>query len=132
MLEDCSPVALQQKANQTSSCRGHERSSSPFPLYCVLYSNPYTRFHQAHILRPVSFLLERSLSILSSILGRRIPSTFSLEKVFQCSAVQASRATRFLHSPILAEDQINLQPISLEALLKKLPYLRFKPFNLSF
>ncbi|KAJ4890829.1 Uncharacterized protein Rs2_30577 [Raphanus sativus] len=28
-LEDCSPIALTEKANQTSSCRGHERSFSP-------------------------------------------------------------------------------------------------------
>ncbi|KAJ4904643.1 Uncharacterized protein Rs2_18594 [Raphanus sativus] len=28
-LEDCSPIALTEKANQTSSCRGYERSFSP-------------------------------------------------------------------------------------------------------
>ncbi|KAJ4901122.1 Uncharacterized protein Rs2_15073 [Raphanus sativus] len=28
-LEDCSPIALTEKANQISSCRGHERSFSP-------------------------------------------------------------------------------------------------------
>ena len=82
VLEDCSPVALQQKADQTSSCRCHERSFSPFFLYCVLYSNPYTGIHQAPILRPVSFFLERSLSTHSSILGKNFPSTFSIEKVF--------------------------------------------------
>lgn len=103
VLEDCSPVALKQKAIQTSSCRGHERS--------------------------VSFFLERPLL---SILGSTLPSTFSLEKVFQRSAVQASRATHFLHSPILAEDQIDLQSITLEALLKKLPVFIYDSNRLTY
>ncbi|CAN6904937.1 unnamed protein product [Brassica oleracea var. botrytis] len=63
-----------------------------------------------------------SLSTLYSFLWRTLPSTFSImEKVFQRSDVQTSRATHFLQSPILAEDQIDLKSISLEALLKKLP-----------
>ena len=32
MLEDCSPLALIEKSNQTSSCRGHERSFHSFIL----------------------------------------------------------------------------------------------------
>ena len=72
--------------------------------------------------RPISSFLERSLSTLYSFLRRTLPSTFSImEKVFQRSDVQTSRATHFLQSPILAEDQIDLKSISLEALLKKLP-----------
>lgn len=33
LLKDCSPVAFLQKANQTSSCWGHERTLSPFLLH---------------------------------------------------------------------------------------------------
>ncbi|KAG2305323.1 hypothetical protein Bca4012_064384 [Brassica carinata] len=40
LLEDCSPVALQQKANQTSSCRGHERTFAPECKNCLML--PYS------------------------------------------------------------------------------------------
>nr|VDD16578.1 unnamed protein product [Brassica rapa] len=40
LLEDCSPIALQQKANQTSSCRGHERTFAPECKNCLML--PYS------------------------------------------------------------------------------------------
>ncbi|KAJ4876547.1 Uncharacterized protein Rs2_41565 [Raphanus sativus] len=40
LLEDCSPIVLIQKANQTSSCRGHERTLSPECKNCLLLPYP--------------------------------------------------------------------------------------------
>ncbi|KAJ4905748.1 hypothetical protein Rs2_09406 [Raphanus sativus] len=136
-LVSVSPLNLTTmvKVIQTSSRQGRERSFSTsfFPKkrilrptfltrgatesvpFCVLHSNPYTDFHQAVTLKSVSFFLERTPY---SMLGRALPSTFSItERVFQRSDVQASQATHFLQSPILAEDQIGSKSINLEALL---------------
>ncbi|KAH0867030.1 hypothetical protein HID58_074052 [Brassica napus] len=145
-LESSSPLKLSfvGKFSQTSSRQGRERSFliSSLSKKRILPPQSFnssadinncsmgclTKFCIMGILnssfgeRPISSFLERSLSTLYSFLWRTLPSTFSImEKVFQRSDVQTSRATHFLQSPILAEDQIDLKSIRLEALLKKLP-----------
>ncbi|WZY84327.1 hypothetical protein YC2023_030711 [Brassica napus] len=48
MLEDCSPITLIEKANQTSSCRGHERSFHSFILFVEVNLSIKTPLHKRY------------------------------------------------------------------------------------
>ena len=48
MLEDCSPLALIEKSNQTSSCRGHERSFHSFILFVEVNLSIKTPLHKRY------------------------------------------------------------------------------------